>query len=166
MNTYLMQAMNAISEASIDKYWVQYFRENFRGEINDKLLEAFALSGLTKAEIARKLDRRPEQITRWLSAPSNLESDTISDIALAIGMMPSIRFERIGMEKTNGERHEFIATYEAPILHENTGKRFTYAKSSYDSAFADASASTGTLHARKMTRLPSTGARIQEVNNA
>ena len=106
MTISLTQLMSAIREPIIGKYWLGYFRENFRGEINDQLLEAFETSDLSKADISRKLDRRPEQITRWLSAPGNLESDTISDIALSLGLVPKIRFEKIGEEKTNTQVHE------------------------------------------------------------
>lgn len=112
MSISLTRVINALKEPKIGKYWIGYFRENFRGEINDQLLESFEVSDLTKADIARKLDRRPEQITRWLLAPGNLESDTISDIALALGLVPRIRFEKIEEQKTNEEVHEFIARYQ------------------------------------------------------
>ena len=69
MTISLTRVMIAINDSKISKYWLGYFRENFRGEINDHLLEFFHASVFTKADIARKLDRRPEQITRWLSSP-------------------------------------------------------------------------------------------------
>lgn len=34
---------------------------------------------------AAALEKDPAQITRWLSAPSNFELDTLSDILLALG---------------------------------------------------------------------------------
>ncbi|MER9431466.1 hypothetical protein NKJ55_31085 [Mesorhizobium sp. M0106] len=113
MTISLTRLMSAIKEPNIAKFWIAYFRENFRGEINDQLLEAFHESDITKADIARKLDKRPEQITRWLSAPCNLESDTISDIALSLGYVPKIRFEKIGAEQSNNRTHAFLARYEA-----------------------------------------------------
>ena len=112
MSTFLTRVMNAIREPKLDKFWLGYFRENLRGEINDQLLEIFRSSGLTKADISRKLDRRPEQITRWLSAPSNLEADTISDIALSLGCVPKIRFEKVGGEQSNARKHEFLTRFD------------------------------------------------------
>ena len=114
MTTFLTQAMSAISGTRIPKYWIAYFRENFKGEINDQILEVFKSSGLTKADIARKLERRPEQVTRWLSAPCNLEADTISDLALSLGFMPRIRFEKIGSDQSNAREHKFVEKYEQP----------------------------------------------------
>lgn len=112
MSTSLTQLMSALSEPKLEKFWLNYFRENFRGEINDLLIELFKSAALSKADIARKLDRRPEQITRWLSAPNNLESDTISDIALSLGCVPKIRFERVGEDTSNCRQHEFISVIE------------------------------------------------------
>ena len=40
---------------------------------------------MTRADLARKLDKRPEQITRWLSAPGNWTFDTAAALALAMG---------------------------------------------------------------------------------
>lgn len=91
------QLMRALDEAELGEFWIGYFRERFRGEINDQLLEAFQASGLSKADLARKLKRRPEQITRWLVAPNNLEADTLADLALALGMVPKISFERVSV---------------------------------------------------------------------
>jgi DNA-binding phage protein len=105
-------AMNAIAETKIDPYWVGYFRETLRGEIYELMVEAFDQSELTKADLARKLGRRPEQITRWLSAPSNLESDTLSDILLALGLRPVVHLKRIEAEPSNQQQHPFAARLE------------------------------------------------------
>lgn len=115
MTTSLTRVMNAIKEPRIAKYWIGYFRENFRGEINDQLLEAFHTSGITKADIARRLERRPEQVTRWLSAPCNLEADTISDIALSLGLVAKIRFEKVG------EDYSIADAIRSTVLSEKDG---------------------------------------------
>jgi hypothetical protein len=41
--------------------------------------------GVTKKDIAQSLRRDPAQISRWLRYPSNLTSDTISDLLLSLG---------------------------------------------------------------------------------
>src|SRR5690348_2116197 len=93
-----MQLTNALSSEVLPKYWRSYFREYSRGMLHDQLLEMFESwksQGFSRADLARKVDRRPEQITRWLAAPSNLEIDTISDMALAMGCVPKISFESV-----------------------------------------------------------------------
>ena len=42
--------------------------------------------GLTKKELAERIDSRPEQINRWLSVPSNLTINTICDLLVGMGM--------------------------------------------------------------------------------
>lgn len=101
MATSPTQLMSAISEEEIQPFWVSYFREHFRGQLHDQILEAFEVwkqRGNNRATLAKKLGRRPEQITRWLAAPSNFEIDTVSDIALAMGLMPILSLEGIGMQ--------------------------------------------------------------------
>jgi hypothetical protein len=64
-----------------------YFRERLRNRIHQFILHEFIArqqEGLTQAEVARVLDRRPEQINRWLGNPGNWELDSISDLMLAI----------------------------------------------------------------------------------
>lgn len=80
----------------ISEYWLAYFRDNFRADLHDKLLELFEAyenSGKSQADLARKLGRRPEQISRWLRTSGNLEADTVSDLSLAMGCLPKVMFE-------------------------------------------------------------------------
>lgn len=111
MTTLHPQLTNALSEETIPPFWVAYFRENFRSLVQDELLESFeALKrrGFSRAALARKLGRRPEQITRWLSAPNNMEIDTISDIALALGCVPRLSIERLGDQPTSQLVHPLV----------------------------------------------------------
>lgn len=43
---------------------------------------------MNRADLARKIGRKPEQITRWLGAPGNWTSDTVSDLLLGLGCEP------------------------------------------------------------------------------
>lgn len=67
---------------------LSYFRERFRDRLYDLVLDEFfkqeAETGLTRAEVARRIGRRPEQITRWFGAPGNWTLETVSDLLLAI----------------------------------------------------------------------------------
>jgi hypothetical protein len=71
-----------VSEATL-----AYFRERLRNRIHQFILRQFQARqgrGLTQADVARVLGRRPEQINRWLGTPGNWTLDTISDLILAI----------------------------------------------------------------------------------
>lgn len=71
-----------------------YFQERFRNRLYDLIIREFkekSESGLTKKQLAARLQKRPEQITRWLAAPGNLTLDTVSDLLLGIcGAEPQI----------------------------------------------------------------------------
>jgi hypothetical protein len=47
-----------------------YFRERFRDRLYELVVEEFLKSGMTRAELARRISRKPEQVTRWLGAPA------------------------------------------------------------------------------------------------
>jgi hypothetical protein len=65
-----------------------FFQERFRSRLYDLVVSEFLkqeqASGLTRAEVARRIGRKPEQITRWLGAPGNWTVETVSDLLLAI----------------------------------------------------------------------------------
>ncbi len=67
---------------------LSYFRERFRDRLYDLVTEEFLKQeregNLTRAEVARRIGRRPEQITRWLAAPGNWTLETVSDLLLAV----------------------------------------------------------------------------------
>lgn len=67
-----------------------YFRERTRNNLYDLVLSTFVRgakeNGLKKADLARRLKKRPEQITRWLSGPGNWTLDTATDLLLAMGV--------------------------------------------------------------------------------
>lgn len=84
--TYIMSEI--ANGESIPAGKLAYFRERQKNRLYDiivsKFLEKEKNAGLTKAEIARRLDKRPEQVTRWLATPGNWTLDTMSDLMLAI----------------------------------------------------------------------------------
>jgi hypothetical protein len=66
-----------------------YFQERFRNRLFEFLVTEFEKRRaddpeFTQAALAKRLEKRPEQINRWLSAPSNLTADTLSDLLLGI----------------------------------------------------------------------------------
>jgi hypothetical protein len=64
-----------------------YFQHRLRLRVFNFILSKFIEAqkdGLTKAYLARKIDKTPDLINRWLSTSSNLTLDTISDLLLGI----------------------------------------------------------------------------------
>jgi hypothetical protein len=61
-----------------------YFRARNRWRAYEVVLTEFKNSGLTKADLARRLGKRPEVISRLLGAPGNWGLDTVSDLLFAI----------------------------------------------------------------------------------
>lgn len=67
---------------------IYYFQQRNKNRVFEKIVSFFAEEaeqrGVTKKQIAQRLDRDPAQISRWLSAPNNLTLDSISDLLLAL----------------------------------------------------------------------------------
>jgi hypothetical protein len=64
-----------------------YFQQRLRLRVFNFLLRKFITAqkdGLTKAGLARRIEKTPDLINRWLGASSNLTLDTISDLLLGI----------------------------------------------------------------------------------
>ncbi|MGD9540711.1 MAG: hypothetical protein AB7V61_07225 [Methylocystis sp.] len=68
----------------IDVATLAYFRQRNRGRIYSLVLDEFVQSGLTQADLAARLGKRPEIICRWLGSPGNWGIDTVSDLLFAI----------------------------------------------------------------------------------
>ena len=61
-----------------------YFRARHRTRVYEMVLREFMESGLTQADLARRMSKRPDVICRWLGAPGNWTLDTVSDLLFAI----------------------------------------------------------------------------------
>lgn len=60
-----------------------YARARARNKAHAQLLLALKESGISRADLARMLGKRPEQLTRWLGGPGNMTIDTLADILFA-----------------------------------------------------------------------------------
>lgn len=64
-----------------------YFQERLRHRLYDLVLrefERYLSAGHTRRQLAKRLGKRPEQISRWLAGPGNLTLDTLSDLLLGL----------------------------------------------------------------------------------
>jgi hypothetical protein len=61
-----------------------YFRARNKWRVYDLVLREFKKSELSQADLARRLGKRPEVISRLLGAPGNWGLDTVSDLLFAI----------------------------------------------------------------------------------
>jgi transcriptional regulator with XRE-family HTH domain len=60
-----------------------YVRARHRQRQYDLVIREFKKSGLTQADLARRLGKSPEVISRLLARPSNWEADTFADLLFA-----------------------------------------------------------------------------------
>jgi hypothetical protein len=95
MTTYQKTSLISavLSDAPLGEYEVEYFRQRWKNRMHARVLRSFLdksseEGNFTRADLARRLGKRPEQITRWLGAPGNWTMDTVSDLLLAMGQEP------------------------------------------------------------------------------
>jgi hypothetical protein len=66
-----------------------YFQTRLAAKVHQAMLSVFGRlerhKGFTRRELAQRIDRKPEQITRWFSYPGNLTLGTVSDICVGMG---------------------------------------------------------------------------------
>src|SRR5215470_7279740 len=92
---------------------VFYYRQRSKNRLFEALTSFFAEEaerrGITKRDIAECLRRDPASITRWLTAPSNLTLDTISDLLLSLGAEMDYTVAKFEDRARPNEMHELIA---------------------------------------------------------
>jgi len=100
--------LNSVSDRDIF-----YYRQRFKNRVFETITRFFAEEaerrGITKKHIAESLRRDPAQITRWLSAPSNLTADTISDLLVSLEAEMEVNVVRFGDRARTNEMHPLIA---------------------------------------------------------
>jgi DNA-binding phage protein len=91
-----------------------YFQARLKNRIHDIVVNHYLHlqkeEGLTKAELARRLKTRPEQITRWLSAPGNWQLDTVSNLLLAMQAEPDFSISKLADRRFNNFSHELAVS--------------------------------------------------------
>ena len=97
-----------------------YYRQRSKNRVFEALTAFFAEEAerrhITKHDIAESLHRDPASITRWLTTPSNLTLDTISDLLLSLGAEMDYLVMRFADRGPPNEIHPLIDT----IIYKNT----------------------------------------------
>lgn len=89
MSTYQTRFLSEIrSGEPIPEGKLAYLRERTKNRIYNYILQRFLdrqrEEDFTRADLARRIGRRPEVITRLLGAPGNWTIDTVSDLLVGI----------------------------------------------------------------------------------
>jgi hypothetical protein len=106
-----------LSGEPIPKETLVYFRTRLRLRLQEFVLREFtrkqarareAGGQFTRADLARRIHRRPELVTRWLGGTCNLTADTVSDLLLGMAAEP-----------------DFAAAYLADVMVERPATKTT-----------------------------------------
>ena len=65
-------------------------------DVTERLTEALLQAGVTKAELARRLDRTPAFVSQVFAGGRNLTLRTIADIAAALSLQPTFELSSDG----------------------------------------------------------------------
>jgi hypothetical protein len=95
-----------------------YYRQRTKNRLFEALTAFFAEEverrKISKKDIAECLRRDPASITRWLTTPSNLTLDTISDLLLSLGAEMDYTVAKFNERSIPNEMHPLIARIIAP----------------------------------------------------
>lgn len=61
-----------------------YMRARNKHRLYSLVIEEFKKSRISQADLARRLGKGPDIVSRWLAAPGNWRLDTVSDLLFAI----------------------------------------------------------------------------------
>lgn len=88
---------------------LSYFRQRLKNRLHSMILEEFShledAGKLSRGGLAKRMRKRPEQVTRILAAPGNWTLDTVSDLLLGMGCELSVGVRQIarGTEESPDE---------------------------------------------------------------
>lgn len=95
--------------------YVEAFAQDQAHEMVLKLFmdESAQDENITRAFLARRLGKKPEQITRWLAVPGNWTIATMADLLAAMGYMPTFGARRFDELPRGNQYHP--AAYVPPF---------------------------------------------------
>ena len=82
---------------------IEYFRARLRSRLHQLVLEEFLRQkdrGLSQKDLAKRIGKRADQVSRWLGAPGNWTLDTVSDLLIAMGAEPDFKVVALDQKAT------------------------------------------------------------------
>jgi hypothetical protein len=73
-----------VGREPIDPATLAYFRQRNKGNAYNTVIEAFEQSGISQTDLAARLHKGTDQVSRWLGSPGNWTLDTYSDLLFSI----------------------------------------------------------------------------------
>ncbi|MBK6698640.1 MAG: helix-turn-helix transcriptional regulator [Saprospiraceae bacterium] len=70
--------------------------------------------GIKKVELAKKLNKRPSEITKWLSGTQNITLDILTMISFALGVEISSLFVKEEKQYNLGATSSFLTSVKEP----------------------------------------------------
>ncbi len=105
--------MANISNKKPSRRDIAYYKQRQKNRVFSELASFFAEEAgrgkISKKELAEALGKNPSQITRWLSAPSNFELDTLSELLLPMGAEMDHRIVRFSERAKPNYAHPLVA---------------------------------------------------------
>lgn len=120
-NTFLSEI---ISGEPIPIGKLAYFRARLADRIYELVLEKYISleeTGFTKAELARRINRKPEQITRWFGSPGNWTIETVSDLLLGMGCEPTLSISSLSVIQTKNQTQQAGHALGSVVAQPQTG---------------------------------------------
>ncbi|WP_293962092.1 helix-turn-helix transcriptional regulator [Sneathiella sp.] len=98
-----------------------YFRQRMKNRAFQEIMRLFVdraeKDGLTKSNIASKLEKDKSQISRMFAGPMNWTIDTLSDLSLALGYEASVVFNDLSSSPRHNYSHPLTQTTIIPEHH-------------------------------------------------
>ena len=69
-----------------------FVKETQKGKLVDELLDIMKEEGLSQAELARRMGKKKQYVSRILNETANITLDTLVEITIALGRKLSIKF--------------------------------------------------------------------------
>jgi len=105
----LMTSISCLEDLKLSPSQLGYFHGLAQNEAHEVIFRLFLRmsedEGVTRSFMAKRLDKEPAQITRWLGASGNWTLDTFTNLAIAMGHRPTFGVERLRDMRDSNEHH-------------------------------------------------------------
>lgn len=114
-----------LSAAQIPIGKLAYFRARLSNRIHELVLAEFVRlereGKINRAKLARRIGRKPEQVTRWLGASGNWTIETFSDLMLGMGYEPALSLTSLADTQAKSVTEEAPRTSASVVIEVPSG---------------------------------------------